>query len=253
MVKKIMLRLAYDGTNYCGFQKQPSGCAVQDALNKTIEKLTGEEIISTASSRTDSGVHSLDNIVVFETNSTIPPIRWSYVLNSYLPMDIRVISSSEVSKNFHPLREKFIKTYQYRILNSKKADPLRRNFTWNVTYELDVSAMKAAAKLFIGEHDFKAFRVGKRKYKTTIRNMYSSEIEVKGDELLYTVSGNGFMYNMVRIIMGTLVDVGLGEVNYDDIIHMLDSGELKKRGDTAPPQGLVLVKTELEDKSKLLY
>lgn len=252
MVKKIVLRVSYDGTNYCGFQKQPNGLSVQDAINAAIFKVSSQQVISTATSRTDSKVHAMDNIVAFDVETTIPHDRFKFALNSRLPEDIRVQSSHLAVDDFHPLRDKFIKTYQYRILNTENADPLRRNYSWHLRYKLDIEEMKRTARLFRGEHDFIAFKCGRRIYKTTIRNIFQSRLVQEGDELVYTIQGNGFMYNMVRILIGTIVAVGLGELTYEDVEKMLHTGTYKKRGDTAPPQGLVLLMTELVDKTKIV-
>lgn len=240
-MKRIKLVVAYDGTDYCGWQIQPNGVTVEEKLNQAISRLTGEKITVIGASRTDSGVHAMGNVAVFDTESSIPPNRMSYALNQRLPDDIVVVSSEEVPLDWHPRYQTVTKTYEYRILNAQIPDPIRRRTTYFVSYQLDIEAMKEAANYLKGEHDFASFCNVRTNVEDTVRTIYDLDIFREKDEVILRVSGNGFLYNMVRIIVGTLLRVGRGFYEPDEIKEMLSAKNRKTAGVTAPPQGLRLL------------
>ena len=245
-MKKVKLVVAYDGTNYCGWQIQPNGGTIEQKLNEALTQLLGEEIKVTGASRTDAGVHSLGNVCVFETSSRMPAEKISFALNQRLPEDIVVQSSCEVDESFHPRFSKSKKTYEYRILNRKMRMPTRRLDTYFFHYELDVAAMQKAAGYLVGEHDFKSFCAANAQSETTIRTIYSCEVSKKEDIITIRVTGNGFLYNMVRIIAGTLIKVGNGDYKPEDMKEILDACDRSKAGPTAPAHGLTMIGLEYE-------
>ena len=245
-MKKVKLVVAYDGTNYCGWQIQPNGVTIEQKLNEALTQPLGEEIKVTGASRTDAGVHSLGNVCVFETSSRMPVEKISFALNQRLPEDIVVQSSCEVDESFHPRFSKSKKTYEYRILNRKMRMPTRRLDTYFFHYELDVAAMQKAAGYLVGEHDFKSFCAANAQSETTIRTIYSCEVSKKEDIITIRVTGNGFLYNMVRIIAGTLIKVGNGDYKPEDMKEILDACDRSKAGPTAPAHGLTMIGLEYE-------
>lgn len=240
-MKRIKLTIAYDGTNYCGWQIQPNGITVEEVVNKALKKLTGEEIRVIGASRTDSGVHALGNVAVFDTETTIPPKRISYALNQRLPEDIVVVKSEEVEADFHPRYCDCSKTYEYHILNTKIPIPTKRLTNYFVSYELDIDKMRQAASYLVGEHDFVSFCNVRTDVEDTVRTITELEILQEGEEITIRISGNGFLYNMVRIIVGTLIRVGRGFYEPEKVKEILETKDRKAAGVTAPPQGLVLV------------
>ena len=243
-MKRIKLVVAYDGTNYCGWQIQPVAVTVEKVLNESISKLTGEEIKVTGASRTDSGVHAYGNVAVFDTGSTIPGDRFSYALNSILPDDIVIQDSSEVPADFHPRHCDTKKTYEYKIMNRKFAIPTKRLDSYFYPYTLDINAMNEAGQYLVGEHDFKSFCSIKTQTETTVRTIYSVNVKKHEDIVSIIVQGNGFLYNMVRIIAGTLIQVGNGQIEPSEVKQMLESCDRTTAGPTAPPEGLTLVGIE---------
>lgn len=239
-MRRIKLTVAYDGTDYCGWQIQPNGITVEEVLNRALSRLTREEIRVTGASRTDAGVHARGNVAVFDTSSSIPAERFAYAVNALLPEDIAVVSSEEVPESWHPRYQTSVKTYEYRILNREMPDPLRRKYTWHVSFPLDIDKMREAAEYLKGEHDFRSFCSIHTGAKTTVRTVYALDIEKTGDEIVIRISGNGFLYNMVRIIAGTLTEAGRGFRTPDSVKKILEAEEREKAGITAPPQGLVL-------------
>lgn len=240
-MKRIKLVVAYDGTNYCGWQIQPTVTTVEKVLNDSLTKLLGEEIKVIGASRTDSGVHALGNVAVFDTDSTIPGDRFSYALNKLLPDDITIQDSCEVVPDFHPRHCDTEKLYEYKIMNRQFPIPIRRIDTYFFPYILDISAMEEAAKYIIGEHDFKSFCSVKTQTETTVRTIYSVDVVRNDDVVSIKVKGNGFLYNMVRIIAGTLIQVGTGHYEPLKVKWMLESADRTFAGPTAPAQGLTLV------------
>lgn len=246
-MKRIRLTVAYDGTEYCGWQIQPNGVTVEGELNAALSRITGEKVKVTGASRTDAGVHARGNVAVFDTTSRIPPDRMAYAVNRELPDDIVVTESAEAPETWHPRYQKSAKTYEYRILNSEMPDPLRRKDTWHVSWKLDMEAMRRGAAYLIGEHDFKSFCSIRTEAKDTVRTIYSLEIRKEGDIIVIRITGNGFLYNMVRIIAGTLLEAGKGQIKPEKIKEILESLNREKAGPTAPPHGLVLDRIEYEN------
>lgn len=243
-MKRIKLTVAYDGTDYCGWQIQPNGITVEKVLNRALSRLTGEDIAVTGASRTDAGVHARGNVAVFDTASTIPPERFSYAVNTLLPEDVVVVKSEEAAADWHPRYQESVKTYAYHILNREMPDPVRRKYVWHVNCPLDLEKMRTAAEYLTGEHDFKSFCSIHTGAKTTVRTIYSMDVERSGEVITIRVSGNGFLYNMVRIITGTLVEAGRGFRQPESVKELLDADERGKAGPTAPAQGLLLESIE---------
>lgn len=319
-MKNIKLVVAYDGTNYSGWQIQPNAVTIEQLLDKAINSLTGENIHVTGASRTDAGVHAMGNVAVFKTNSTIPGRRWAYAINRFLPDDIVVQASWEVEKNFHPRHCNTVKTYEYKILNTPFPFPKERNYIWHVSHDLNINNMKEAAQILVGEHDFKSFCCVRTQTESTVRHIYSIEIikeniynknisekfsnkynndsikkngdnnknclDMKasdnmsglsdkifgknyscddklqnnnvsaanradnisnGSYITIRIKGNGFLYNMVRIIAGTLMQVGRGQLTPAAVQNMLLSKDRCSAGQTAPPQGLTLMGIDYVD------
>ena len=319
-MKNIKLVVAYDGTNYSGWQIQPNAVTIEQLLDKAINSLTGENIHVTGASRTDAGVHAMGNVAVFKTNSTIPGRRWAYAINRFLPDDIVVQASWEVEKNFHPRHCNTVKTYEYKILNTPFPFPKERNYSWHVSHDLNINKMKEAAQILVGEHDFKSFCCVRTQTESTVRHIYSIEIikeniynknigekfsnkynndniKKNGDNnkncldmkasdnmsglsdkifgknyscddklqnnnvsaanradnisnglyITIRIKGNGFLYNMVRIIAGTLMQVGRGQLTPAAVQNMLLSKDRCSAGQTAPPQGLTLMGIDYVD------
>lgn len=245
---RVKLVVAYDGTNYSGWQVQPNGITISQKLNEALTSLLGENIQVTGASRTDAGVHSLGNVCVFETSTRMPAEKISYALNQRLPADIVVQDSCEVPESFHPRFSKSRKTYEYRILNRRFRMPTRRLDTYFYYYPLDVEKMKEAARFLEGEHDFKSFCSVHSQSETTVRTIYSCTVEKTGDIIAIRVTGNGFLYNMVRIIAGTLVKVGAGELQPAQIPEILAAADRSAAGATAPAHGLTMIGIEYEAK-----
>lgn len=245
-MKRIKLTIAYDGTNYCGWQVQPNGITVEEVVNKALKKLTGEDIQVIGASRTDSGVHALGNVAVFDTHTTIPPERISYALNQRLPEDIVIVKSEEVAEDFHPRYCDCSKTYEYHILNTRIPIPTKRLTNYFVSYDLDVEKMRKAAGYLIGEHDFVSFCNVRTDVEDTVRTVTELEILKDGEEITIRISGNGFLYNMVRIIVGTLIRVGRGFYEPEKVKEILEVKDRKAAGVTAPPHGLILAEIRYE-------
>jgi tRNA pseudouridine38-40 synthase len=238
--------VAYDGTNYCGWQVQPNGVTIEEKLNEALTALLGEDIKVTGASRTDAGVHSLGNVCIFDTHTRMPAEKISYALNQRLPEDIVVQDSCEVPDDFHPRYAASTKTYEYRILNRCFRMPTRRLDTYFYYYPLDVAKMQEAASYLVGEHDFKSFCAVGAQVKTTVRTIYSCTVTRTDDILTIRVTGNGFLYNMVRIIAGTLIKVGSGDLSPTDILSILEAHDRAAAGPTAPAHGLTMIGIEYE-------
>lgn len=236
--------VAYDGTNYSGWQIQPNGITIEEVLNHHLSELLQEPIKVIGASRTDAGVHALGNVAVFDTGARMPAEKISYAMNTRLPADIRIQDSREVPADFHPRFCNTIKTYEYRILNRRFADPVRRLYSLFCYYPLDVEKMKRAAAYLVGEHDFKSLCTHKDEVKSTVRTIYEAEVRKEGDEIVIRLRGNGFLYNMVRIIAGTLLRVGSGYFEPDYMKTLLEAKDRQAAGETAPPQGLTLLGIE---------
>lgn len=243
-MKRIMLRVAYDGTNYHGWQLQPNVITVESVLNEALSGLFKEEIRVIGASRTDTGVHALGNIAVFDTNARMPAEKVSYALNQRLPEDIRIQSSVEVSQDFHPRHQNSKKTYEYKILNCEFPMPVYRLYSHFTYVKLDVEKMRQAASYLVGEHDFKSFCSVNTVAETTVRTIYDISVDKLGDMISIRVTGSGFLYNMVRIIAGTLMEAGRGNIAPESMKDILKALDRTKAGPTAPACGLTLVSYE---------
>lgn len=239
-MKKVLLKISYDGTNYSGWQRQDNALTVQEVVETAIRKLSGQEVSLIAASRTDAGVHALSQFASFEDESTIPAEKYAIALNTKLPYDIRVLESKEVEVAFHCRFDVIHKTYQYRIHCSPHASALFRNFSYHVPYALDLQSMQMAAVKLIGEHDFTAFESTGGITKSKVRHVYESKLFLEKEFIIYHIKGNGFLYNMVRIIVGTLIDIGKGKLACAAIDEAFIRMDRRCLGHTAPPQGLVL-------------
>ena len=246
--KRVMLTVAYDGTNYCGWQIQPNGVSVQSVLNRHLSEFLGEEIHVLGASRTDAGVHARGNVAVFDTASRMPADRLSFAMNSRLPADIRIWDSREVPSDFHPRFTETVKTYEYRICNRTFPDPCRRLYSLFYHWKLDEVRMQQAADALVGTHDFTSFCTDRPEIKDHTRTIYSLRVTREGDEVLIRIVGNGFLYNMVRIIAGTLLRVGGGLMEPEEMSAILQAKDRGRAGDTARPEGLTLVSIEYPGK-----
>ena len=240
-MKRIKLTIAYDGTNYCGWQVQPNGITVEEVINKALSKMTGEEILVIGASRTDSGVHAMGNVAVFDTNTTIPPEKIGIALNQRLPEDIVITKSEEVPLDFHPRYCDCSKTYEYHIINTRIPVPTKRFTNYFVSYELDIDKMREAASYLVGEHDFVSFCNVRTDVENTVRTITALDILTNGNEITIRITGNGFLYNMVRIIVGTLIRVGRGFYEPGKVKEILEAKDRKAAGVTAPAHGLMLM------------
>ncbi len=240
-MKRVKLTVAYDGTNYCGWQIQDNGITIEEVLNKNLCDLLKEDIRVIGASRTDSGVHALGNVAVFDTETRIPAEKLSFALNQRLPEDIRIVDSCEVAPDFHPRYCDTEKTYEYRIWNDRFPNPLVRLYSKFVYYKIDVEKMEQAAQCLIGEHDFKSFCTPRTQVLTTTRTVTDISFRKEGKMLIMTIRGTGFLYNMVRIIMGTLLRVGTGLYEVERVKEILDAKDRAKAGPTAEACGLTLV------------
>ena len=245
-MKRMKLTIAYDGTNYCGWQIQPNGITVEEVLNQALKKLAGEDILVIGASRTDSGVHALGNVAVFDTETTIPAERIAMALNQRLPEDIVITKSEEVPFDFHPRYCDCVKTYEYHIINTQIPVPTKRLTNYFVSYPLDMDKMRRAASYLVGEHDFASFCNIRTDVESTVRTIYALDILKSGEEITVRITGNGFLYNMVRIIVGTLIRVGRGFYEPEQVKEILEAKDRKAAGVTAPAHGLMLVEIRYE-------
>ncbi len=245
-MKRIGLVVAYDGTNYCGWQIQPNGITIQGELNRCLSELLGEEIETIGASRTDAGVHAMGNVAVFDTNTRMPGEKISYALNQRLPEDIRIQLSEEMPPDFHPRYCDSVKTYEYRILNRRFPVPTERLYSYFYHYKLDVEKMRAATSYLIGRHDFASFCGSGAQVKSTVRTIRSIEVERYEDMITIRISGEGFLYNMVRIIAGTLIEIGNGQYPPERMKKILDACDREAAGPTAPAKGLTLLGIQFE-------
>lgn len=246
-MKRVKLTVAYDGTNYCGWQIQPNAITIESVLNQALSELLKEPVAVIGASRTDSGVHALGNVAVFDTNHRMPADKISFALNQRLPEDIRIQESREVRLDWHPRRERCIKTYEYRILNRRMEDPTQRLNSYFYHHKLDAEAMRLAAHDLVGEHDFKSFCSIRTQAESTIRTIYGIDVERdERDMIVIRIRGNGFLYHMVRIIAGTLVQVGSGARSPKEVKVVLGAMDRQQAGPTAPAKGLTLAGMEYE-------
>jgi len=240
-LRNILLTIEYDGTNYYGWQKQPDKRSIQDVLEQSIYKITGEKVKLIGSGRTDAKVHALNQKANFKTNSNIPTDKFPYAINSLLPMDISVKDAIEVDLNFSARYDAKQKTYKYLIYNRKVRSALLKNYAYHYPYELDVEVMQIACEYFIGEYDLSAFCSSSTESKTRIRHIYNMFLCYENDCIAIYMTANGFLYNMARIISGTLLEVGSGRIKPTDIPLIIESKNRNNSGKTLPPWGLYLV------------
>lgn len=239
---RVKLVVAYDGTDYCGWQVQPNGITVEEVLNRELSRLFKEEITVTGASRTDSGVHSLGNVAVFDTDTRMPAEKISYAINQRLPEDIVVQDSCEVPEDFHPRFAASQKTYEYKILNRKFPMPTLRRDTLFYCHPLDEGRMRQGAQFLVGTHDFTSFSSVKAQTNTFVRTVYELTVERTEDDIIHIrITGNGFLYNMVRIIAGTLLLVGAGKLEPEDVGRILAAKDRGAAGPTAPAHGLTMI------------
>jgi len=264
-VRNLRLTVAYDGTDFSGWQVQPGRSTVQGALASAIRRLTGENVLPQGSGRTDAGVHALAQVASFETNSSIPEENWIRALNDILPASIRVLQVSEAEPEYHARKSARAKTYRYRILRTAICPPFLARYVWHYPYPLDEAVMVEAAGVVVGEHDFSSFaavdpeRVERLAAEengaetnlqmgnvraTNVRTIFSSEWKREDDELIYTVRGSGFLHNMVRNLVGTFLLIGKGTVSFDGLRIILEARERTAAGPTAPAGGLYLINVE---------
>lgn len=244
-MKRVKLVVAYDGTNYHGWQLQPGAVTIEQVLNETLTELLGEPIAVIGASRTDSGVHALGNVAIFDTEHRMPGEKVCFALNQRLPADIRIQSSCKVPDGWHPRRCPCVKTYEYRILNRGVELPQQRLYTAFCRFPADVERMRRGAAFLVGEHDFKSFCNVRTQAESTVRRVYDIQVERDaGDVITIRIRGNGFLYNMVRIIAGTLLKTGMGQMEPEAVRTALEARDRQAAGPTAPARGLTLVGIE---------
>ena len=245
-MRNIKLTIEYDGKEFNGWQKQPNKLNIQGNIERAIETITGEKVYLNASGRTDAGVHAIAQVANFKTNSTLPIEKWPLALNANLKKSIRIKDAKEVDLRFHSRLTCKKKTYRYVINNSKYGTAIYRNLETHIPYKLDVIKMQNAAKYFEGEHDFKAFKSSGTSSKNSVRTIYKAIVKQEGEKIIIELTGNGFLYNMVRIISGTLLDVGLGKIQPEEIPEMIESKDRQRAGKTLPAHGLYLVEVKYD-------
>ncbi|MCA1024322.1 tRNA pseudouridine(38-40) synthase TruA [Halobacillus litoralis] len=245
-MNRIRMIIAYDGTRYAGYQVQPNGNTVQAELEKALKKIhKGSPVKVTASGRTDARVHAVGQVIHFDTPLEIPLSNWRRALNSMLPDDIQVKQADQPADGFHARYDTTGKEYRYFVRNHPDPDLFRRHYTSHVKAPLNVAAMKQACAYIEGEHDFTSFCSPKTDIKgSKVRTIFKADVESSGEEVMFTFKGSGFLYNMVRILVGTLLEVGKGERTPEDIPGILEARSRESAGRTAPPQGLFLWKVD---------
>ena len=243
-MRRIRAIISYDGTNYCGWQKQPNGITIEEVLNRAIGELTGEQIEVIGASRTDAGVHAYGNVAVFDTEARMAADRFAYAINQRLPEDIRVQYTDEVPADWHPRKRDSRKTYEYRILNRRIDVPTERLYSHFCYFDLDVDKMREAICYIVGTHDFTSFCSIKSQASSPVRTVYALEIYEDGDIITIHIEGSGFLYNMVRIIAGTLLKVGMGVYPPEHVKEIIDARDRQQAGQTMPARGLTLVGIE---------
>ncbi len=244
-MKRIMLTVAYDGTNYCGWQIQPTGITIEEVLNRHLSRLLKEDIHVQGTSRTDSGVHARGNLCVFDTETRIPAEKICYAVNQSLPPDIVVQKSQEVPAFFHPRKCDSVKTYEYVIDNRRIPDPIGRQYAYFFYMPLNLERMQKGASYLVGEHDFKSFCSARSQVENTVRTITDLVITQEGSRIRIRISGTGFLYNMVRIIVGTLLRIGTGFWEPERVKEILEAKDRCQAGPKAPPEGLTLMEIRL--------
>ena len=241
-MRRVRLVFQYDGTDYHGFQRQPALPTIQGDLELALNRVLGEEVVVTGAGRTDAGVHALGQVAALDTTNPIPMCNLLRALNDVLPDAIKLLSAEQVSAEFHPRYDAKGKVYKYRILNREVPSPFINRYAWHVPEPLDVPMMRAAADKLAGTHDFAAFCASGSSVEETVRTVRHADIEPEGDLLELRFEADGFLYMMVRIMVGALVQVGLERLSPEEVGRMLDSRDRRRSAPPAPPQGLSLVK-----------
>ncbi len=239
-IRNVMMVIEYDGTDYCGWQNQANGVTIQSVIEQCVIKMVGKKTHVGASGRTDSGVHALGQVANVKARFPVDDETLVIALNSMLPPDIKIQSARTVSNDFHAIKNAKKKTYQYMMLNRKTPSALSARTAWHVPNKLSIIKMRKAAKMLLGKHDFVSFMGRNSSVKTTVREIFSIEIRRKGDMIIFDVTGNGFLKHMVRIIVGTLVEIGKGRFSVDDMKKIIKARSRKAAGLTAPAKGLLL-------------
>lgn len=240
-MRNIMLTISYDGSLFFGFQKQKNIVTVQGEIEDALKKITGENINIISAGRTDRGVHSLRHIINFHTESNVGVLNFKTALNHFLPIGVRVLDSKEVSENFHSRFDAKMKTYKYILNLDEVMDPIYYNYKANFSYPLDIEKMKRAKEYFIGRKSFKAFMGPRTGNTNPIREINSFEIYKENNDLIFLIKGQSFIRNQVRIMVGTLVDIGRGLIEEDELKRILDSEDRTRAGVTLSPNGLYLM------------
>ena len=240
-MRNIKLTIEYDGKDFNGWQKQPNKLNIQGNIEKVISEITKEEIELIGSGRTDAGVHAIGQVANFKTNSNIPIEKFAIAINSKLKKPIIIKKAEEVPERFHSRYNCKQKTYRYIINNSETGSAIYRNLEYNIKNPLNIENMQKASKYFEGEHDFSAFKASGTSSKSSVRTIYSANVRKDNERIIIELTGNGFLYNMVRIISGTLVEVGLEKIEPEEIKNIIDSKDRQMAGKTLPPYGLYLV------------
>ena len=243
-MRNIKLTIAYDGTAYKGWQVQKNARTVQEELERAISAFFGGKHTLYGASRTDAGVHALAQVANFKTPSGIPVSRIPFALNSVIPEDIAVKKAEEAEPGFHSRFAALSKSYRYHIFNSKSRDPFRERYSCRVPYVLDVPLMRKEAAFLKGRHDFRSFQASDKRERSSVRTIKSIEVKKRGSSVTIDVEGDGFLYNMVRNIAGTLIDIGRGYLAPGSVSRILKAGDRTKAGPTAPAKGLFLVRVK---------
>lgn len=245
-MRNIKLTIEYDGKDFNGWQKQPNKLNIQGEIERAIYNITKEEVDLIGSGRTDAGVHALGQVANFKTNSQISIEKLPLAINSQLKNSIVIKEAEEVNERFHSRYNAKHKTYRYIINNSKCGTAIYRNLEYSYPFKLDAEKMKQASKYFEGEHDFKAFKSSGTSSKNSVRTIYKAIVKQEGEKIIIELTGNGFLYNMVRIISGTLLDVGLGKIQPEEIPEVIESKDRQRAGKTLPAHGLYLVEVKYD-------
>lgn len=246
-MRRIRITVAYDGTNYHGWQVQPGLATIQSELERVVSDIDNRPVQVAGSGRTDAGVHAIGQVAAFDLANRIPCPNLKKAMNRILPPDIRIMDVSEAPLDFHPRYQAIAKTYEYRIFRAEVCPPMRRQYCYHYPYPLDETAMSAAARLFNGEHDFSAFAASDQKDelgRSKVRTIFSSVLRREEDDLVYRVRGSGFLKHMVRIIVGTLIETGKGNLEAEALASRLKPGFSGTAGPAAPARGLCLVSVE---------
>ena len=243
MLKRILFTIAYDGSDFFGWQKQPDEKirTVQGEFEKALGRFFKKEVECIGASRTDRGVHALGQRAVIDVDTTVPTEKFPLALHSFLPEDISIVKAEDVRNEFHPRYDCVKKTYQYKIYNGKYRNPICRKYSEYCHVHLDENKMNEVSKAFIGTHDFKAFAASGNSSKTTVRTIFDIDVKREGEFIVITVTGDGFLYNMIRIMAGTLMLAGTGKLDFDGLSKIIESRDRTKAGKTAGPNGLTLM------------